>query len=410
MKKSNTSNHKTGLWLIGAYGGIGTCVAAGLAGIARDLYSKCGLVSERDEFQPLNLMPLADIVLGGCDIRNTTFAREAASLQARAGILGEKNLDALKKDFATLDRDISCGVLLNSGPVVEKLASRPSHAKIKTALAQINQHIRAFQAKHSLADVIVVNLASAEAFSNAAAVPTRLADLRKAIDANKRSALSAGVLYAYAAIDAGFPYINFSPSISSEVPAIKELAEARRVPHMGKDGKTGETLLKTVLAPMFAARNLKVLSWIGHNILGNRDGEVLADSRNAKTKLQNKSQALQTILNDPGVDSQVRIDYVKSLDDWKTAWDFIHFKGFLDTKMIMQFIWQGSDSALAAPLVIDLARLIEHAHRNGLSGAQKQLACFFKAPTDTPEQSFAEQYRMLTDYAKRPGHVRSDRT
>jgi len=411
MRKSKNNKRKIGLWLIGAYGGIGACIAAGLAGIARGLYSKCGLVSERDEFQPLNLMPLADIVLGGCDIRDTNFAAEAASLQARAGILGEKNLDALKNDFAAIDGDISCGILLNSGAVVEKFSSRRrAPATIKSMVSRIQRDIRAFQRRHSLADVVVVNLASAEAFSDAGIVPKTLKDLQKAIAANRRRALSAGILYAYAAIDAGFPYVNFSPSISSEVPAIKELAEARRVPHMGKDGKTGETLVKTALAPMFAARNLKVLSWIGHNILGNRDGEVLADSRNAKTKLQNKSQALQTILNDPGVDSQVRIDCVKSLDDWKTAWDFIHFKGFLDTKMIMQFVWQGADSALAAPLVIDLARFIEHAHRNGLSGAQKQLACFFKAPTDVPQQSFAEQYRMLTDYAKRHGHVRSDRT
>jgi len=404
MKKNKTSEKKVGLWLIGAYGGIATCVVAGLAGVARGLYSKCGLVSERDEFKALGLVPLGDIVVGGCDVRDTNFAREAEALEAAAHILGERNLDILKSDLARADADITDGILLNSGDVVERFSARKrgrATMKPDMMVARVQEQIRAFQERRSLRDVIVVNVASAEAFSDADAVPRTLKELRKAIAANRRGVLSSGILYAYAAIEAGYPYVNFSPSISSEIPAIMELAEERGVPHMGKDGKTGETLVKTALAPMFAARNFKVLSWTGHNILGNRDGEVLADSRNAKTKLQNKAQALQSILNDPEIDSQVRIDYVRSLNDWKTAWDFIHFKGFLDTKMIMQFIWQGSDSALAAPLVIDLARFMEHAHRNGLRGAQRRLACFFKMPTDVSEQSFAEQYRMLTEYAKR---------
>jgi len=410
MQKSRSNKSKAGLWLIGAYGGIGTCVAAGLAGIARGLYSTAGLVSERDEFKLLDLLPLADFVVGGCDVRKSSLLKEAAALQAKDRLIGEKNLETLKRDFAGTDAEITDGVLLNSGAVVEKLSTLNPKSKAQKAtdmVARIQKRLRLFQERHALRDVIVVNVASAEAFSNADSVPKTLKELRKAIAADRKRVLSAGVLYAYAAIDAGYPYINFSPSISSEVPAMLELAEARRVPHMGKDGKTGETLIKTALAPMFAARNLKVLSWIGHNILGNRDGEVLADTRNARTKLQNKAQALQSILKDPGTDSQVRIDYVPSLGDWKTAWDFIHFQGFLDTKMIMQFVWQGADSALAAPLVIDLARFIEHAHRMGRCGVQKQLACFFKMPTDVQEQSFAEQFRLLGDYARthRSGRV-----
>jgi len=404
MQKSKSNRGKAGLWLIGAYGGIATCVVSGLAGIARRLYSKCGLVSERDEFKTLGLLPLSDIVVGGCDVRDTNLVKEAESLDAAAHILGERNLDILKSDLAKTDADIADGILLNSGDVVERFSSRKHRRatmKPDMMVARVQEQIRAFQEKHSLRDVVVINVASAEAFSDADAVPKTLKELRRVIAANRRNVLSSGILYAYAAIEAGYPYVNFSPSISSEIPAIMELAEERGVPHMGKDGKTGETLVKTALAPMFAARNFKVLSWTGHNILGNRDGEVLADSRNAKTKLRNKAQALQSILNDPEIDSQVRIDYVRSLNDWKTAWDFIHFKGFLDTKMIMQFIWQGSDSALAAPLVIDLARFMEHAHRNGLHGPQRHLACFFKMPTDVSEQSFAEQYRLLNDYAKR---------
>ena len=398
MKTDRVNKSKLGLWLIGAYGRISASVMAGLAGIRRGLYSKVGLVSELDDFRHLDLIPLEDIVVGGCDVRKSGTVEAAESLETGAHIIGEKNLDAIRDDLLRVQEDVEEGILLNAGEAVERFSSvKPggNGMHIDAMIAQVQERIRRFQARNSLRDVIVVNLASAEAFGDAAAAPETLAELRRAIASNRTDVLSSGILYAYAAIDAGYPYVNFSPSVSSEIPAIMELAEERRVPHMGKDGKTGETLVKTVLAPMFAARNLKVLSWISHNILGNRDGAVLSDSRNARSKLENKAAALQNILHDPDIDSQVRIDYVPSLDDWKTAWDFIHFTGFMDTRMIMQFTWQGCDSALAAPLVIDLARFIEQAHREGLYGVQRQLACFFKAPTGVHEQNFAKQYRML---------------
>ena len=401
MKTNHVNKSGLGLWLIGAYGGISTCVTAGLAGIRRGIYDTTGLVSELDDFRHVDLVPLEDIVVGGCDVRDCTVLEAAQSLEASSHIIGEKHLETLRDDLAKVEEDVEEGTLLNSGEAVEQFSAvRPDDngTHLEAITARVQDGIRRFQAKHALRDVIVVNIASAEAFSDAGTVPRTPGELRDAIEADRKEVLSSGILYAYAAIDAGYPYINFSPSISAEIPAIMKLAEERRVPHMGKDGKTGETLVKTVLAPMFAARNLKVLSWISHNILGNRDGRVLADSRNAKAKLENKAAALQNILNDPDIDSQVRIDYVPSLDDWKTAWDFIHFRGFMDTRMIMQFTWQGCDSALAAPLVIDLARFIEHAHRKGAYGVQKQLACFFKVPTGVDEQDFVKQYHSLRQY------------
>ena len=137
---------------------------------------------------------------------------------------------------------------------------------------------------------------------------------------------------------------------------------------MGCDGKTGETLLKSVLAPMFARRNLQVMSWVGHNIFGNMDGRVLDDPANKQAKIASKDHLLGEIL---GYRPQtlVSIEYIESLGDWKTAWDHIHFAGFLGTPMTMQFIWQGCDSVLAAPLVLDLVRLTELARRRGEIGA-----------------------------------------
>jgi myo-inositol-1-phosphate synthase len=210
--------------------------------------------------------------------------------------------------------------------------------------------------------------------------------------------LPASALYAWAAIDLGLPYVNFTPSLGASFPAIQELAQERRTPLAGQDGKTGETLLKTVLAPMFAARNLKILSWVGHNIFGNRDGLVLDDPQNKASKIRTKDRVLSEIVGYKP-QTHVSIEYIESLDDWKTAWDFIHFQGFLGVKMNMQFTWQGCDSILAAPLVIDLARLALLAQRRGEFGILRHLACFFKSPMGVTEHDFFKQFAMLQEYA-----------
>jgi myo-inositol-1-phosphate synthase len=167
---------------------------------------------------------------------------------------------------------------------------------------------------------------------------------------------------------------------------------------MGHDGKTGETLMKSVLAPMFAARNLEVMSWVGHNIFGNLDGRVLHDPSNKKTKVRSKDRLLHQIL---GYSPQtlVSIEYIESLGDWKTAWDHIHFKGFLGTPMILQFTWQGCDSILAAPLAIDLVRFTELAYRGGDRGLLTFLASFFKSPIGIAENDFVRQFQLLEQWA-----------
>ena len=154
---------------------------------------------------------------------------------------------------------------------------------------------------------------------------------------------------------------------------------------------------KSVLAPMFKCRNLEVMSWEGFNILGNMDGQVLDHAENRKSKIKTKDSILPKILG-YSPHSKVHINYVPSLGDQKTAWDFIHFKGFLGARMSLQFTWQGFDSALAAPLILDLVRLAELAHRRGESGLMIHLASYFKDPLGVPEQSFAHQFDMLENY------------
>ena len=170
-------------------------------------------------------------------------------------------------------------------------------------------------------------------------------------------------------------------------------------PHAGQDGKTGETLLKSALGPVFAQRNLQVMSWVGHNIFGNMDGQILDDPTNKETKVASKDNMLSQMLGYQP-QSHISIEYIRSLGDWKTAWDHIHFQGFLGTPMVLQFTWQGCDSILAAPLVLDLFRFTEHAQRKGESGDLKPLAFFFKSPIGCNEHDLTRQFDALKKWAQ----------
>jgi myo-inositol-1-phosphate synthase len=276
-----------------------------------------------------------------------------------------------------------------------------SHESPRDAVGRLQADLKHFQKESRLERVIVVNLASTEPATNYVDLPPRWKDLDPLLDEGPASPLSASSLYAIAALDLGMPYINFTPSPGATPPAIGELAKLRQTCHAGQDGKTGETLLKSVLAPMFAARNLEVMSWVGHNIFGNMDGQVLDDPVNKSAKIQGKDKLLGHIL---GYDPQtlVTIEYIRSLGDWKTAWDHIHFRGFLGTPMTMQFTWQGCDSLLAAPLVLDLVRFVELSNRRGETGLLSHLGSFFKRPLGLDNHAFDHQSALLEAWATKP--------
>ena len=257
--------------------------------------------------------------------------------------------------------------------------------------------LHAFRERHGLDTVVVINVASTEPPPPPQFAGEDLDQLRAAIRRNESAGLPASVVYAYAAIDAGFPYVNFTPSTGASGLALRQLAELRGVPHYGNDGKTGETLIKSVLAPLFAMRNLRVLTWQGYNLLGNQDGRVLDDPANKASKVRSKDHLLPKILGYTP-HTHVGIDYVPSLDDWKTAWDLIHFEGFLGTRMTLQFTWQGCDSILAAPLVLDLARLTALSAQRREHGLLTHLASFFKSPMGCTEHDLTSQFARLGRY------------
>lgn len=397
------ARRKIGLWLIGAKGGVATTVTVGLVALKQGLAGTTGLVSELPQFAGLEFASWSDFTLGGHEIRETTFV-EAAQLLVRGNHALDGELVAkIKSDLDKLDKNTRPGTLWNVGPTIEGLADPPLRKlreSPRAAIERLQADLREFAASHKLDQVVVVNLASTEPPLAAAELPPRWKDLAKLLERPKRLPLPASSLYAIAALDLGYPYINFTPSLGSAPPAIDELARERETCHMGHDGKTGETLLKSVLAPLFAARNLQVMSWVGHNIFGNLDGRVLHDPSNKETKVRSKDRLLHQIL---GYSPQtlVTIEYIESLGDWKTAWDHVHFRGFLNTPMVLQFVWQGCDSLLAAPLVLDLVRFAELAHRRGERGLLTFLASFFKSPLGVQENDFVRQVQMLEQWARR---------
>ena len=397
---ADSAGRPVGVWLIGARGGISTCLVYGLAGLQQGLLEPLGLMTARDPLARLPLVPLGDLVLAGHEVTTRDISHSAGELVA-SGILSRELVSASSAEAAAFDARVRPGAL--DGPDVGLADLAPEAARLGAAapreqVERIVADLQGFRVEQDLARVVVVNLASTESWRVAPPEWSDLAAFEAALDAGR--AQPASCIYAYAAFRAGCPFVNFTPSPGSSIPALRELAAELGLPHCGNDGKTGETLVKTALAPMFTARALRVLSWQGYNMLGNRDGQSLADPVRKESKLRNKDEALRSILADVDVHTRVGIDYVPSLADWKTAWDFVHFEGFLGTKMSLQFTWSGSDSALAAPLVLDLARLADFAMERGEHGPMEQTACYFKSPLGGGTHDFHAQYRRLLEYAE----------
>ena len=399
------SEKKIGAWLIGALGSISTTVIIGAMSIRKGITTSTGMVTASDVFGGLGLAPVECIEFGGTDVRRGSLRDAAHHISGDAGAIHPLIIDRVMDDLVEIDQSIRTGTARNCGEAIESLAESSAlsiecRRSIRDEIEAVRESLREFRSQKNLDEVVVVNLASTEPPLHYLPLHKDLDAFERSLDLNETSAVRASTLYAYAAIQEGCPYINFTPSTGALIPALIRLAEEKGAPVMGNDGKTGETLVKSALAPMFKCRNLDVLSWEGFNILGNMDGRVLDHPDNKASKVKTKDAVLPKILG-YAPHSRVHIDYVPSLDDQKTAWDFIHFRGFLGAKMSLQFVWQGYDSILAAPLVLDLIRLAELAKRRGEGGLMPHLASFFKAPLGVEEYRLYEQYRMLMDYTER---------
>jgi myo-inositol-1-phosphate synthase len=383
----SAARSRTGVWFAGARGSVATTAIVGALAVAQGLAGRTGLVGELPQLAGAALPDLGDLVFGGHDIDATPLPDRAALL-ADAGVVPGTLVGKLAGELAEVDRDIRRVSLPPAGPQL-------GHA------ATIERDIREFRDRHGCRRTVVVNVTSTEP-----PLPPSPAhgDLDALVDAlaGRDPVLSVSSLYAYAAFRAGCAFADFTPGTGARLPALAELARRERLPWAGSDGKTGETLVRSALAPMFALRGLRVRSWAGMNLLGGGDGATLAGAGATASKSASKGRVLREIFGYP-VDAPLHIDYVADLGDWKTAWDHISFEGFLGTRMGMQFTWNGCDSALAAPLVLDLARLLARAHAAGRVGPQAPLAFFFKDPVGTDEHRLAAQFDSLVAWAHELG-------
>lgn len=391
---------KTGIWLVGARGGVATTVAVGLQALGRGDSATIGLVTETPLLAGLDLPGWDQLVIGGHEVRQGSLGESARELEA-GRVLPPGSADRYAEELAEIDARLRPGVLFRSGGAIDTIADEPWVALCKTprdAVDRITEDLRLFREANDLDRVVLVLLGSTEPSVEIESLPIDAAALDASLDDAKGCRLRASSLYAIGAARAEAAFINFTPSLGANCVAICKLFFGSGLPHAGSDGKTGETLLKSVLAPMFAARNLTVDSWVGHNLLGNRDGTVLADPEHKQAKLDSKQQLLEGLLG-YAPQSHVSIEAIRSLGDWKTAWDHVHFRGFLGVPMTLQFTWQGCDSALAAPLVIDLVRLMDLALRRGEAGAIEPLGAFFKSPLGDASDALADQMSALVAWA-----------
>ena len=277
----------------------------------------------------------------------------------------------------------------------------------KRALAeQIRDDIRTFRARHRLERAVLIWCGSTEVLAERGPVHETIAKFERGMDASD-PAIAPSMLYAWAAIMEGVPFANAAPNLTVDIPCLTRLAAERGVPVAGKDLKTGQTWLKTVIAPAIRARCLGLAGWFSTNILGNRDGATLEDPASFRTKEETKLGVLDSILQPelfPDLYGDyahvVRINYYPPRGDRKEGWDSIDFTGWMNYPMQMKIDFLGRDSILAAPMVLDLVLLLDFAMRAGMSGAQEWLGFYFKSPMtrgDLPQHDFFVQYAALLD-------------
>jgi myo-inositol-1-phosphate synthase len=393
---------KLGVAIVGLGGAVATTAVAGLELLRLGLTTEAGLPLGARE----GLVGYDEIVFGGWDVS----ADDLAAAAEGHGVLGGAALAAAAPALERVvpwpaigDRDFCRGV---DG------AHRIAAPSKRDAVELIRADLRRFA--EDVDRVVMVNLASTErpADLRSDALAT-LDGLEAALDADDPE-LGPAVLYAYAAIREGVPYANFTPSVAADAPALIELAEREQVPVAGKDGKTGQTLMKTVIAPGLRTRGLHVEGWFSTNILGNRDGQALDDPASLQSKLGTKGSVLDSILGYHVEDHVVRIEYYRPRGDAKEAWDTIDLVGFLGERMQIKVNFLCKDSILAAPLAIELARLLDRAAARGEGGVQEQLGAFFKAPTTAdgsiPEHALHRQEEALEAWLDAAPAGRSART
>jgi len=389
---------KLGVLLVGL-GAVSTTFIAGVLAIRKGLAKPIGSLTQMgtvrlgkrtDNRSPKisDVVPLArldDLVFGGWDIFNDDCYAAART----AGVIEPSLLDQVRPELekirpwpAVFDQRY---VKRLDGPNVKKGKNKKDLAE------QVVADIRKFKADNNLDRMVMIWCGSTEVYMTESPAHASIDSFERALEANDPS-IPSSMVYAYAAIREGIPYTNAAPNLTADIPALVALAAKTKTPLAGKDLKTGQTLIKTIIAPGLKARLLGVAGWYSTNILGNRDGEVLDDPESFKTKEESKKSVLDYILQPklyPDLYGKlchiVRINYYPPRGDNKEGWDNIDLFGWLGYPMQLKINFLCRDSILAAPIVLDVALFMDLAKRAGMSGVQEWLSFYFKSPVHAPE-------------------------
>jgi len=392
------ANGKLGILLVGL-GAVSTTFVAGVEAIRKGTSNPIGSLTQMGTIRLgkrtenrcpkiKDFVPLAnldDIVFGAWDI----FHDSAYEAALNAGVLEKSQVEDLREQLESLK---PMAAVFEQNYVKRITGENVKTGKNKMELAeQLIADIARFKEEKGCDRLVMVWAASTEIFITASAVHETLEAFEKGLY-DDDAAIAPSMIYAYAALKSKVPFANGAPNLSCDIPALTKLAEDNNVPICGKDFKTGQTLMKTIIAPGLKSRMLGLEGWYSTNILGNRDGEVLDDPESFKTKEESKLSVLEHILQ-PDVYPElykdfahvVRINYYPPRGDNKEGWDSVDIFGWLGYKMQIKIDFMCRDSILAAPLVLDLALFLDLAQRAGMKGVQEWLSFYFKAPQTAPE-------------------------
>ena len=379
-------------------GAVATTFMAGVESVRRGLSKPIGSLTQMatirlgkrtENRSPLikEFVPLAeldDIVFGAWD----PIPDDALTAACKAGVLEAKDLEPIS-DFLSAIKPMPA--VFDNKYVARITGNNVKQGKTKRDLAeQLRQDIRDFKTRNRLDRLVMVWCASTETYIRPGPQHATLEQFEKAMERND-DAVAPSMLYAYAALMEGVPFANGAPNLTVDLPCLVQLANDRGVPISGKDFKTGQTWLKTVIAPGIKARMLGLAGWYSTNILGNRDGEVLDDPASFKTKEESKLSVLHTILQPDkypdlydGFSHVVRINYYPPRGDNKEGWDNIDIVGWMGYPMQIKVNFLCRDSILAAPIALDLALFSDFAQRSGMRGIQEWLSFYYKSPMAAP--------------------------
>ena len=385
--------------LMPGLGAVATTFVAGVVAIKKGIARPFGSLTQMgtvrlgkrtDKRIPMikdfvELADLNNLVFGGWDI----FEDNAYNAALKAGVLDKNLLDKVKQDIEPIT---PMKAVFDQKYVKKLQGEHVKNADTKYDYAQmLIEDIHKFKAENNCDRIVMIWCASTEVFMKPDPVHETIESFEKAMKEN-HPAIAPSMIYTYASIAAGVPFANGAPNLAVDIPAMVEFARQKGVPIAGKDFKTGQTLMKTILAPGFKARLIGLNGWFSTNILGNRDGEVLDDPESFKTKEESKLGVLEYILQPEvypdlykNLYHKVRINYYPPRGDNKEGWDNIDIFGWLGYPMQIKIDFLCRDSILAAPIVLDLALFLDLAQRSGMKGIQEWLSFYFKSPMCAPE-------------------------